>query len=186
MRHANDLSVTQGVLLRPPVTLEAQMEWYEGIAKRSETDHVFAILMHEQQANGLSYRYIGHTGLHQIQWLNGHGITGSLIIDPEGHGKGYGTEAKLLLLYHAFFVKGLRKISSEVKVFNGNSWGHLLKCGYRPIGRRSRHHFHDGAYVDEILFEVFREDFEPIWEAYVQSKKLPKLTEQQRSMVSKC
>lgn len=184
MQHANDLTVTRGVLLRPPVTLEAQMEWYEGIAKRSETDQVFAVLLHELSAGTPSYRYVGHTGLHQIRWTNCSATTGSLLIDPTAHGSGHGTEAKLLLLYHAFFVKGLRKISSEVKVFNGNSWGHLLKCGYKPIGRRSRHHFHEGSYVDEIIFEVFREDFEPIWEAYTQTKKLPKLTEEQRSGIA--
>lgn len=182
IRNANNPRVTAGVMLRPPATLEAQTVWYESIAKRSEADHVFAILLREGKGQ---YRYIGHTGLHGMKYPSGHAKTGSLILEEDCLRKGYGTEAKLLLLYHAFFVRGLRKVSSEVKAFNGNSWGHLLKCGYRPIGRRARHHFHEGDYVDGIMFEVFREDFEPIWEEYRHSKKLPTLSDEQRAIITK-
>jgi len=181
MQNANNLEVTQGVLLRPPVTIEMEEEWFNRIAKKSDTDHVFAILLHEPPIDGVTqYRYIGHCGLHRISWPDGTAKTGSIILEKGLHGKGYGTEAKLLLLYHAFFVKGLRKVCSEVKAFNGNSWGHLLKAGYEQVGRRIRQHFHQGMYVDEILFDVFREDFEVIWLKYEQTSELPKLSSEQK------
>ena len=185
MQHANNTSVTQGVMLRPPVTLEAQTEWYERIAKRSDSDHVFAVLLRDEADGVITHRYIGHMGLHHISFPSAYAHTGSFLLEQEAHGKGYGTEAKLLLLYHAFYIKGLRKVCSKVKAFNGNSWGHLLKCGYRPVGRKLRQHFHLGSYVDEVIFEVFREDFEPIWDAYNTGKELPKLTEAQRSIIEK-
>lgn len=180
-KHANDLSITRGILMRPPVTLEDEYDWFDRIAKRSETQQVFAILLNETDTK---YRYIGHTGLHNIGWPDGIATTGSVIVDKTLHGSGCGTEAKLLLLYHAFYVKGLRKVCSEVKAFNGNSYGHLLKCGYRPIGRRKAHHFHEGNFVDDILFEVFREDFDPIWKQYKETGELPKLTEEQRAHIA--
>ena len=183
---ANNPEATAGVLIRPPVTLEEEFAWYDGLAKRKDTDNVFAILLQEKNKSQTRYRYIGHTGLHGVTWPGGIGTTGSIIGLPKLFGKGYGTEAKLLLLFHAFFVKGLRKIVSRVKVFNGNSWGHLLKCGYQVVGRHRAHHLHEGEFVDEVVLEVFKEDFLSIWEKYQKTKKLPSLTKQQRNLVSDC
>jgi len=180
MEHANDLSVTRGILMRPPITLEMEQEWFDSLHKRSATDNIFAILLNTEDGK---HRYIGHTGLHHMSWPNGTATTGSIIIDKTLHGAGYGTEAKLLLLYHAFYVKGLRKVSSEVKAFNGNSYGHLVKCGYQCIGCRKAHDFDEGTYVDNFLFEVFKEDFGPLWARYQETKKLPVLTDEQRKHI---
>lgn len=185
MRGVNDPEVTRGVLLRPPVTLEEELAWYD--KPKTGNDIVFAILLHEKGGGeGMTgYRYIGHTGLHNITWPNGCAATGSIVVDRTLFGKGYGTEAKLLLLYEAFRNRGLRKICSQVKAFNGNSWGHLLACGYREVGRRRAHHFSGGVFVDEIIFEVFREEWEPVWEKYQQTKELPRLSEEQRDRLRK-
>ena len=184
MPGVNDPEVTKGVLVTPPVTLEEEYMWYDGLAKR-KNEVVYAILLHERDAEGVmtGYRYIGHTGLHRIRYPDGTATTGSLIIDKTCFGKGYGTEAKLLLLATGFHDLGLRKVNSSIKVFNGNSHGHLLACGYREIGRRKRQHLHEGWLVDEILFDVFSEDFGPIWQAYKKTSTLPRLTAQQRKLV---
>jgi RimJ/RimL family protein N-acetyltransferase len=179
MKWINNPEVVRGVMIKPPVTLESEIAWYESIGKNS-ANIIFAILLKKDDG---SYRYIGHTGLHNIMWPAGRGGTGSLIGDIRWHGKGLGTEAKLLLLHHAFNVVGLRKVTSEVKAFNGNSFGHLLKCGYKVVGHRKEHHFCDGHHVDEILFEIFRKDFEPIWNAYRDSGELPSLTPEQRNLM---
>jgi RimJ/RimL family protein N-acetyltransferase len=181
----NDLEVTRGVLMRPPIILEQEYPWFEKPA--DEKNIVFAILLQEKDASGAmtGYRYIGNTALHGLTWPNGMATTGSIIVDKTLFGKGYGTEAKLLLLYDAFRNRGLRKVCSNVKAFNGNSWGHLLVCGYREVGRRKQHHFSAGTFVDEIIFEVFRDEWEPIWEKYQQTKTLPRLTEEQRAYLKK-
>ncbi len=186
MQGANDPEVMRGVILQPPVTLEAELAWYDKMIQK-EGDLIFAILLHKKGEAGApdEYRYIGHTGLHGINWPSGYATTGTIIVDKSCFGKGYGTEAKLLLLYEAFRNRGLRKVCSHVKIFNGNSWGHLLACGYRQVGRRKFHHFHDGKFVDDIEFDVFREEWEPIWSAYQETKSLPKLTSEQRVLLQK-
>ncbi|MFZ2167611.1 MAG: GNAT family protein [Minisyncoccia bacterium] len=186
MPGVNDLQVTRGVLIRPPVTLEDELAWYDGLAQR-KSDVIFAILLHEKDASGvvIGYRYIGQTGLHGIAWPGGHATSGTLICDESCFGKGYGTEAKLLLLYDAFRVRGLRKVCSDVKVFNGNSWGHLLACGYKQTGRRTKHHFYNGGFVDQVSLEIFREEWEPVWRAYQETKSLPKLTTEDRARLQK-
>lgn len=184
---ANDPEVTKGVLITPPVTLEEEYAWYDDLAKlkKAGTDVVYAILLHERDAEGavVGYRYIGHTGLHRIRYPDGTAATGSLIVDKTCFSKGYGTEAKLLLLATGFHNLGLRKVNSSVKAFNGNSHGHLLACGYREVGRRKHQHLHNGWLVDEILFDIFPADFGPIWQTYQKTNTLPRLTAHQRKLV---
>lgn len=181
--HANNMEIMEGVLLRPPVTLEAEIAWYERLAGRKDagTDDIFAILLRENDA----YEFVGTTGIHRITWPHAFASTGSLIFKKDQLRKSYGTEAKLLLQYHAFRVKGLRKLTSTVKAFNARSLGHLIKCGYTICGRHQKQFFHDGTYVDEILLEVQRGDWEPIWATYQKTNELPKLTDEQRALVEK-
>jgi len=179
---ANTAQMTQGINLVPPVDLSEQEEWLQILAKH--TTLVFAILHHEP-VNGDAYQYIGHIGIHGIKWPDGIGTTGILIGNSNNWMRGYGTEAMLLLLSHAFQMLGLRKLTSEVKAFNARSLGHLLKCGYRIVGRYTKQDYHYGSYVDRILLEVFREDWKPIWDAYQADHALPKLTEEQRTLIGK-
>lgn len=188
MTGANDLEVTRGVLMTAPVSLEEEYAWYDGLAarKRAGTDVVYAILLHMYDEAGvrIGYRYIGNTGLHRIRQKDGTATSGTLIVDKSCFGKGYGKEAKLLLLRAAFHDLGLRKVNSSIKAFNSRSYGHLLACGFTQVGLRREQHFYDGSWCDEILFDVFQKDFEPIWKRYCEMKKLPRLTKKQRRKVS--
>lgn len=177
---ANGPEATAGVLLTPPVTREAEEEWFENLRKRRGSDVLFAVYV----KRGKSWKFVGTTGIHRITWPDALGSSGSFIGDTSAHGNGHGTEAKLWLLYHAFYVLGLRKVTSEVKAFNGNSLGHLLRCGYRIVGCRKQQHFHEGAYVDEVLLEIFREEFDPLWKVYSEEKTLPQLSDEQRAQIA--
>jgi RimJ/RimL family protein N-acetyltransferase len=175
----------EGTLQRPPYSIERGLEWVRSLDGKRGVHEVFAILVHVETEHGREYLYVGHTGLHNITWPDARCTSGSVIGHPEGRMNGYGTEAKLLLLYHAFMVLGLRKVCSEVKAFNAASLGHLLKCGYQVYGRDPQQIFHEGEYVDEFMLGVFRKDWEPIWQKYQKTGKLPKLTKRQRAYVSK-
>ena len=184
MPGVNDPVVSRGTTLRPPITIEREYVWHDS---DKGGDIIFAILLHERnkEDNIIGYRYIGHTGLHNITYPDGHATSGTIIADKSCFGKGYGTEAKLLLLYEAFRNRGLRKVCSHVKAFNSNSWGHLLACGFREVGRRKAHHFYDGGFIDDIGLEIFRDDWEPLWVLYREKQILPKLAECQRELLRK-
>lgn len=174
----------EGTLQRPPYSLEMGREWVRSLDKSKGQDEVFAILLRDSDADG-GWRYLGHTGIHHITWPTGLGTTGSMIFPAEGRGQGHGTEAKLLLLYHSFYILGLRKVKSRVKDFNAPSLGHLLKCGYTISGRAKEEEFHEGRFVDEVLLEIFREDFDPVWQKYQEASTLPRLSPEQRAVVEK-
>jgi RimJ/RimL family protein N-acetyltransferase len=175
----------EGTLQRPPYSLAQGIEWVQSLDKTKGTHEVLAVLRKKTANNKPTYEYVGHMGIHHVQWPDGIAKTGSLIGAAGAQGKGLGTESKLLILYHAFMILGVRKINSDVKAFNAQSAGHLLKCGYKVVGRNRRHNLHEGKYVDQINFEIFREDWEPIWDAYQKNATLPKLTSQQREFLNK-
>lgn len=174
----------EGTLQRPPYSLAQGIEWVQSLNKTKGENEVFAILKRTGTKKP-TYEFVGHTGIHHVQWPNGRAGTGSLIGVKDARGKGYGTEAKLLLLYHAFMIMGLRKLTSDVKAFNAPSAGHLLKCGYQSVGRYRKHHLHEGGFMDDLLFDIFREEWEPIWEQYQKTGMLPKLSAEQRTFLTR-
>lgn len=173
----------EGTLLQPPYSYAGGIEWVRELEKSKGKEEVFAVLLRKPGNKTQNYHYVGHMGLHNIRWSSGFATAGS-IIGPGHQGQGIGTEAMLLLLYHAFMVLGLRKVVGDVKAFNTSSMAHLVKTGYKIIGRYREHYFHEGAFIDEVIFEAFRKDWEPIWDQYQKTKKIPKLTAKQRTTIS--
>ncbi len=180
---ANNLETTAGLRLSAPITYEAEVEWYESLPKAHNRE-VFAILVKDDPVDS-EYQYVGHTGLHNIHFPSAHATSGTIIGDPKARGRGIGKIAKLLLLQHAFRYTGLRKVVSDVKSFNLASIGHLVACGYKVVGVQRDHFFHEGAFVDKVLLEVHRADFEPIWEKYKRTGKVPTLSDKQRKRIGK-
>lgn len=183
VRFANRYGPVRGTRIRPPYTLKDYLTWLEKLESSKGKNEVFAILFHEQIGLERMYRYIGHTGVHDLRFPEALGTTGSIIGDPNFQGVGLGKEAKLLLQRHAFHVLNLYKLKSEVKAFNAKSLGHLLACGYRIIGRATGEDFDEGKRVDTILLECLAETWEEIWETYQASGTPPRLTDEQRDLI---
>ncbi|HWH16476.1 MAG TPA: GNAT family protein [Candidatus Paceibacterota bacterium] len=183
VRFANRYGPVRGTRIRPPYTLKDYLSWLEKLETSKGKNEAFAILLHEQIGLERTYRYIGHTGVHDIRFPEALGATGSIIGDPNFQGMGLGKEAKLLLQRHAFHVLNLYKLRSAVKAFNANSLGHLLACGYRIIGRATGEEFDEGKRIEAIELECLARDWEEIWKTYQTTGILPRLTDEQRELV---
>lgn len=155
----NDPEVTQFLNAYLPAMEEDQKEWIEKVRKEKSRNIIFMIVVDGKP--------IGTMGIHGIDHINRIATTGALIGEKEYWGKGYGSEAKMLVLQYAFHVLNLRKIVSNVIAFNGRSKNYSLKCGYVEEGRRKEQYYVKGSYHDEILMAVFRPDWEPLWETFV-------------------
>jgi RimJ/RimL family protein N-acetyltransferase len=90
----NNPTVVEGVTALPPITEADEVEWITSLSKKKGTDSVFAVLVKTNN----EYLFIGAMGLHKISWQHGTADSGSLLGDTSKLGRGYGTEAKLLLL----------------------------------------------------------------------------------------
>lgn len=155
----NDSEVTQFLSMDPPVTREEEEKWFGGLIEHKD-NKVFAI----ETLDGV---HIGNIGLHHIDHKHGTAISGTFIGDKRYWGKGYGTDAKMLLLNYAFNALNLRRIVSEVLAFNGRSAAYNTKCGYKEEGRMRQHIFKNGAYHDLIIMGVLKEEWLPLWRSYL-------------------
>ena len=134
-----------------PVNFRAEEEWFDKLAKDKEN-----IVLAIETSDG---KFIGIMGLHRINWKDRTATTGAVIGDKEYWGKGYGTEAKMLLLDYAFNTLNLRKIGSMVIAFNKRSLAYSLHCGYKVEGVLKKHIFKKRKYWDEIVLGVFKKDW---------------------------
>jgi len=148
-----------------PVAEAGEAEWVERHQKGNDKEIVLVIV------DAKTDKPIGSMGLHRINWKDRTATTGAVIGEKSYWGKGYGSEAKMLLLQYAFHSLNLRKICSLVLSFNGRSQAYSEKCGYKVEGTLKEHIFKNGQYWDEIHLAVFKEDWEPLWKRFQKTWK---------------
>lgn len=165
VRWMNDEDTRQYLYRYLPLTEAEENEWVEKLSQ-SKTDIVLTMV------HGSSGRVIGTMGLHHIDWKDRRATTGAMIGEKDFRDKGYGTEAKMVLLNYVFNELGLRKVCSTVFDFNARSRAYSEKCGYKQEGVLKAHVFLHGEYHDEILLAVFREDWLPLWEKFKREGRL--------------
>ena len=158
VRWINDPEITRFLKAVYPMTIADEKEWLEQLRKNHDKDIVFMIV-----AEG---KPIGVMGLHRINWIHRWAKTGAVIGEKGYWGKGYGSEAKMLVLDYAFNSLGLHKICSSVIAFNTRSFRYSLKCGYEEEGRRKDQYFIHGRFWDEIQLAVFKKDWLPLWRKF--------------------
>ncbi len=161
-RWINDPELRRFIKRPFPVTLHGEAEWIQNLVKRSDTDVVLAM--------DLRGTHIGMIAIHKINWKDRTAVTGAFIGEKRYWGKGYGTAAKMALLNYAFNTLDLRKLSSHVYAFNARSIAYSKHCGYVEEGRLVRQRFIEGEYHDEVILGVFKEQWQPCWEAYQKVK----------------
>ncbi|MDE2188612.1 MAG: GNAT family N-acetyltransferase [Patescibacteria group bacterium] len=158
MKWINDPEVRRFVKRVFPAMESDERDWIKRLHDKSGSD--IAIMI---EVKG---KPIGTMGIHGINWKDRTATTGALIGEKNYWGKGYGTDAKMVLLDYAFNVLNLRKIMSRVFAFNYRSLRYSLHCGYKIEGRLKRQRFSEGRYWDEIILGLFKSDWLPYWEKY--------------------
>lgn len=161
-RWINDPETNQFLASVNPKGIGFETEWIKEKQKPSDTDITLGVCT-------LDGTLIGTMGLHGIKLVHGTATTGAFIGEEAFRGKGYGSDAKMLLLEYAFNWLGLYKVQSKVIAFNDRSVAYSKKCGYVEEGRLREQWFRFGKRHDEVLLAVFREDWLQLWEQYQQS-----------------
>jgi RimJ/RimL family protein N-acetyltransferase len=161
----NDVELTQFLLRDRPVGEKEERRFIE-LSSSSKVDVVLGIVTKNEG------KLIGTIGLHNIDHVHGHAVTGTLIGEKEYWNKGYGTEAKMLLLDLAFNRLNLSVIRSDVIAYNGRSIAYAKKCGYRQVGRLPGWIERDGKRHDEVILVVTAKRWRPLWEAYLKNRNV--------------
>lgn len=152
-RWFNDLEVQKNLIIPVPIiTLESEKEWITNIGKREDTV-VFAIV--EKKGNTL----IGNAGLHQINLRNRSAEFGIVIGEKKFWGKGFGTEATMLVLDYGFNVLNLHSIYLNAYAYNERGLGCYRKCGFKEVGRRREAKCIAGKFWDEVCMDILDREF---------------------------
>jgi len=158
-RWINDPATNQYLSTTGPKGLGFEEAWIEKNQTPNDKNIVVGICTLEGQP-------IGTMGLHNIDYVNRTAVTGAVIGEKAYLGKGFGTDAKMLLLDYAFNELDLFKVQSKVFGFNKRSAAYSKKCGYVEEGRLRDQFFRAGKRHDEIMLAVFKDDWLPLWQQY--------------------
>ena len=157
-RWINNPAVREFVLATLPQTEKQEEEWFNKLG----SDDKNIVLGIETKDNVL----IGSMGIHRIEWRGRIFTPGAPIGEKDYWGKGYGTDAKMILLDYIFNTLNLRKVCSAVIAYNKRSLHYNLHCGYKVEGIRRKHIFKKGRYWNQIELGLFKEEWLPIWNRY--------------------
>jgi RimJ/RimL family protein N-acetyltransferase len=115
---------------------------------------------------------VGGINIHSMNQRNGTFETGSRIYRAY-RGRGYGFEAKIIVLRYAFHELRFQKYNIRCLESNQPMINHAARLGCQPEGRMRRHVYTDGRYYDDLLFGLTREEFDALEERLVEGARNP-------------
>ncbi|HYE84589.1 MAG TPA: GNAT family protein [Clostridia bacterium] len=138
-----------------PTSLEKQKEWFAEYLKEKDISKGLELAIETVKER----KYIGSCFAHHMDLKNRHTLVGIFIGDREYLGKGYGTEAMMLLMDYLFDEVNLNKISLDVFSFNERAIRSYEKLGFKveAIGREAVFRF--GGYHDLYAMGILREEY---------------------------
>jgi RimJ/RimL family protein N-acetyltransferase len=162
-RWMNDPAITQYLTRFLPVMEKSEEQWIDALAD-STARISLGIMRRDTKA------LIGTIGLHEIDWRHRTAVTGTVIGEADSHGKGFGTDAKMLLLDLAFNAMDLYAMLSYVMATNERSLAYGKRCGYTEVGRIPKWiRAQNGERCDEVILIVTQESWRPLWQKYQKS-----------------
>ena len=104
--------------------------------------------------------YIGQMDIFEINWKIRKGVIGTVIGNEAARGRGYGTEALVLLQDYAFGVLGLERLELDVYADNARAIRCYEKAGFLHEGTRRHAAMVNGQYADVKMMAVIKADWE--------------------------
>ncbi len=104
-------------------------------------------------------RVIGEAGLLRMDRAWRATDVSVIIGEKEEWGKGYGTEAILLLLDRAFRQLDFHRVAIGVVGFNERALRFWEKAGFRREGIHRDGYYYDGKYYDFVMMSILEDEF---------------------------
>jgi len=134
-----------------PATREKLLEYIAGF--NSGADLLLGIF---SLSKGL---HVGNIVLHMFDYKNSIAELGILVGEKSSRGKGYGSEAVMLLLEHAFMRLNLNKVTTGAVKGNVASQKLFEKAGFVIEGVLREHFYLEGKYHDCLRYGMLRREF---------------------------
>ena len=104
---------------------------------------------------------IGVGGLSRIEWVNQRAELTLIIGEVDQQGKGYGTEASMLILDHAFRKLNLHSVMLRAIDYNAAAIACYRKCGFKLFGRRREAKIIDAKHHDVLYMDILASEYPP-------------------------
>lgn len=147
----NDTEIMILLGRRHHLSMAEEEKWYEDYLKSGKS-RIFAIV----EENGA---HIGNIGLHNIDNENRSASLGIVIGEKEKWGKGYGSDALVIILRYAFRELGLHKVSLRVFQNNERATKSYERCGFKKEGVMREQVFKDGKFHDLYIMSILDREF---------------------------
>jgi RimJ/RimL family protein N-acetyltransferase len=152
----NDPEVTQYLMMTLPMTEMAEQKFIEELGTVNAANQVIFVV---EANNDKNNKPIGSISLSKINNKDHNATFGIAIGEKEYWSRGYGTEAAGLIIKYGFEQLNMHRITSSALSFNERSLRMHRKLGFREEGRSREAIYKNGAYHDEVLFGLLREDW---------------------------
>ena len=107
-----------------------------------------------------SDKHIGNIKIGNISKVNNRADVGLIIGDKSFWGQGIATDAIALVTTFAFKKLKLNKLFAGMYVTNIGSFKAFIKAGYSKVAHFRNHTYCAGNYVDSIIVDIIKLDFE--------------------------
>jgi RimJ/RimL family protein N-acetyltransferase len=154
----NDREVTRHLAMRYEMSLAAEEAWMRTRTPLPVSyDHLaFAI----DTKDGV---HIGNIDFHLVSPENRSARLGIMIGDKSYWSRGYGTDAMLTLLRFGFDEMNLHRIDLTVDDENERARACYRKCGMVEEARLRQERYGRGAYHDQLVMGILRDEFYAAW-----------------------
>ncbi len=157
VRWLNDREVTRNLLIRSPLSLAAEENWYQNMLSRPAEQHPMVI---EVELEG-GWTPIGTCAFHEVDWTHRSAEFGIVIGEKGQWNRGWGRKAVRLLLYQGFANLNLHRIYLHVFSTNPRAIRAYQAAGFSVEGRLREDIFQDGQYIDALVMGILRSEWQP-------------------------
>jgi RimJ/RimL family protein N-acetyltransferase len=134
-----------------PVSFDQYVEWYEKSIVEPRPDLIRLVV----EVDG---EVVGQCQLHRVDHFNRRCELG-IELGREYWGKGYGQDAVRTLVEYAFVHLDMNRVGLQVLADDPRAVGAYARAGFVEEGRLRRHALVEGAYRDELVMSILREDW---------------------------
>ncbi len=152
----NDPEVLQGLMINVPMSLAQEQGWFDNLRTQPVEEHPLGIEIKTSEGWSL----IGNISLHALSWKERQAEVGIFIGDKRYWSQGYGRQAMVLMLRHAFNHLGLNRVYLRVYETNPRAVHSYEKAGFVLEGRMRQAHFQEGKFVDVLLMSVLSSEWQ--------------------------
>jgi RimJ/RimL family protein N-acetyltransferase len=156
MNYINNIDTRQYLGSLLPNSRLSEEKWLKSASTAHpwrDEEMVFAV------ENKKTSEFLGTASLFDISKNHRHAELGISIWNPDGRGKGYGTDAVLVILWIGFHVLGLNNIYLHALEHNVRAIHVYEKVGFKKVGIFREIMYSMGKFQNAVAMDIIKSDF---------------------------